>query len=76
MLIQEEGQFEYHTFLHHSQTHIKPHQLRSKFEYHTFLHHSQTGMRVNAYLVGFEYHTFLHHSQTLTYILSKLCFSD
>ena len=34
--------FEYHTFLHHSQTvHIAPPTL-IRFEYHTFLHHSQT----------------------------------
>ena len=35
-------QFEYHTFLHHSQT-IRHRGSGGKvFEYHTFLHHSQT----------------------------------
>ena len=34
--------FEYHTFLHHSQTEIFTRSARFLFEYHTFLHHSQT----------------------------------
>ena len=34
--------FEYHTFLHHSQTHPVQWQSVRVFEYHTFLHHSQT----------------------------------
>ena len=57
-------QFEYHTFLHHSQTSRRRSVLIGMFEYHTFLHHSQTiaeDLRKNE---GFEYHTFLHHSQT------------
>ncbi len=56
--------FEYHTFLHHSQT---EHLLRLKevmFEYHTFLHHSQTPFYIRNNRGRFEYHTFLHHSQT------------
>ena len=35
--------FEYHTFLHHSQTVRKSSFSQYSFEYHTFLHHSQTG---------------------------------
>ena len=35
-------QFEYHTFLHHSQTQQTHDAVTLKFEYHTFLHHSQT----------------------------------
>ena len=35
-------QFEYHTFLHHSQTIHGVCNPISWFEYHTFLHHSQT----------------------------------
>ena len=57
--------FEYHTFLHHSQTKIKTSVIRLLFEYHTFLHHSQTALLYIAYEVVFEYHTFLHHSQTI-----------
>ena len=34
--------FEYHTFLHHSQTSCLQNRNRPQFEYHTFLHHSQT----------------------------------
>ena len=43
-------QFEYHTFLHHSQT-ISPVKLSTKgFEYHTFLHHSQTSnLKMNCF---------------------------
>ena len=44
--------FEYHTFLHHSQTLILCIMDGYRFEYHTFLHHSQTHIRINAYLVG------------------------
>ena len=35
-------QFEYHTFLHHSQTGEEKYMKNLMFEYHTFLHHSQT----------------------------------
>ena len=35
-------EFEYHTFLHHSQTVNKSNYSDFEFEYHTFLHHSQT----------------------------------
>ena len=35
-------QFEYHTFLHHSQTLQITDEVVAVFEYHTFLHHSQT----------------------------------
>ena len=43
-------QFEYHTFLHHSQT-IIFYQISVKmFEYHTFLHHSQTSnLKMNCF---------------------------
>ena len=34
--------FEYHTFLHHSQTLYQILKVLASFEYHTFLHHSQT----------------------------------
>ena len=57
-------QFEYHTFLHHSQTIIKLLKPTYQFEYHTFLHHSQTKLVVYLQSYTFEYHTFLHHSQT------------
>ena len=57
-------QFEYHTFLHHSQTKCLSVPLWHMFEYHTFLHHSQTTLYSLSELSLFEYHTFLHHSQT------------
>ena len=40
--------FEYHTFLHHSQTVLCKYKLFLWFEYHTFLHHSQTDIPVQA----------------------------
>ena len=64
-------QFEYHTFLHHSQTSICDHDCVWTFEYHTFLHHSQTGVFRTGCCRAFEYHTFLHHSQTMTFIPGK-----
>ena len=57
-------QFEYHTFLHHSQTGFLMVSVLTTFEYHTFLHHSQTYDTISRNLRKFEYHTFLHHSQT------------
>ena len=43
-------QFEYHTFLHHSQTHLLVFFGRCQFEYHTFLHHSQTSnLKMNCF---------------------------
>ena len=43
-------QFEYHTFLHHSQTDADCDRLARKFEYHTFLHHSQTSnLKMNCF---------------------------
>ena len=43
-------QFEYHTFLHHSQTDMIPCNLVLEFEYHTFLHHSQTSnLKMNCF---------------------------
>ena len=57
-------QFEYHTFLHHSQTLQITDEVVAVFEYHTFLHHSQTILSQNGATNKFEYHTFLHHSQT------------
>ena len=43
-------QFEYHTFLHHSQTVIRQIIEHSQFEYHTFLHHSQTSnLKMNCF---------------------------
>ena len=56
--------FEYHTFLHHSQTGEALNLSPSPFEYHTFLHHSQTDCKYDGSKKSFEYHTFLHHSQT------------
>ena len=56
--------FEYHTFLHHSQTALKRFHRMRPFEYHTFLHHSQTHESYLSHRSKFEYHTFLHHSQT------------
>ena len=56
--------FEYHTFLHHSQTPVKSSKYFLQFEYHTFLHHSQTECQTRSSRKLFEYHTFLHHSQT------------
>ena len=56
--------FEYHTFLHHSQTDGTVTMNLPEFEYHTFLHHSQTTGTVREHIDQFEYHTFLHHSQT------------
>ena len=43
-------QFEYHTFLHHSQTVIRGNGTCKWFEYHTFLHHSQTSnLKMNCF---------------------------
>ena len=56
--------FEYHTFLHHSQTVKILLECKFRFEYHTFLHHSQTILPEYQSRFQFEYHTFLHHSQT------------
>ena len=42
MYIGNETPFEYHTFLHHSQTTKVRGVDFVGFEYHTFLHHSQT----------------------------------
>ena len=56
--------FEYHTFLHHSQTYGLNTTSSAVFEYHTFLHHSQTDIERRKAGTLFEYHTFLHHSQT------------
>ena len=49
--------FEYHTFLHHSQTDIREDYLDESFEYHTFLHHSQTPTLTHLQNAKFEYHT-------------------
>ena len=38
--------FQYHTFLHHSQTCINAVRYGEAFQYHTFLHHSQTTFRI------------------------------
>ena len=61
------GSFEYHTFLHHSQTQAALFRSLAMFEYHTFLHHSQTMRDLAIECLQFEYHTFLHHSQTWLY---------
>ena len=43
-------QFEYHTFLHHSQTEKVVGSIILLFEYHTFLHHSQTSnLKMNCF---------------------------
>ena len=61
-------QFEYHTFLHHSQTKSEQEEQVKVFEYHTFLHHSQT------------YSIFLHDTYCLNtihfYIILKLKFKN
>ena len=42
--------FEYHTFLHHSQTRVLNFKSMLQFEYHTFLHHSQTSnLKMNCF---------------------------
>ena len=56
--------FQYHTFLHHSQTVVEEDGKSKTFQYHTFLHHSQTGTNCVNSSSLFQYHTFLHHSQT------------
>ena len=56
--------FEYHTFLHHSQTRSCHLRAQIVFEYHTFLHHSQTSFTPSYDVFRFEYHTFYTHSQT------------
>ena len=53
--------FEYHTFLHHSQTQILTAPLINAFEYHTFLHHSQT----NGYKFALSHLFFSEDLQTL-----------
>ena len=50
--ISDDEQFEYHTFLHHSQTNHTPKRLLPLFEYHTFLHHSQTTQKRSVPMVG------------------------
>ena len=50
--------FEYHTFLHHSQTRNIIEKHLQQFEYHTFLHHSQTERDQSISILLFEYHTF------------------
>ena len=57
-------QFQYHTFLHHSQTTWELYVQKREFQYHTFLHHSQTCSGNKFWHILFQYHTFLHHSQT------------
>ena len=43
-------QFEYHTFLQHSQTTTRKIKADGTFEYHTFLHHSQTSnLKMNCF---------------------------
>ena len=42
MRLNRVDQFEYHTFLHHSQTPAGIYSQTHPFEYPTFLHHSQT----------------------------------
>ena len=67
--------FQYHTFLHHSQTDALARVGISKFQYHTFLHHSQTIRLNSAHFTQFQYHTFLHHSQTdIIQLLSSILF--
>ena len=65
-------QFEYHTFLHHSQTWVLKSGRLPLFEYHTFLHHSQTSGDGERISTVFEYHTFLHHSQTIQIVHTRL----
>ena len=55
--------FQYHTFLHHSQTPQAVQQAILLFQYHTFLHHSQT--------IGFRQITQLSFSTIRFYIILK-----
>ena len=64
--------FQYHTFLHHSQTDFQSWRVLLWFQYHTFLHHSQTHLIMLLWFMAFQYHTFLHHSQTLLSFVIKL----
>ena len=48
------GAFQYHTFLHHSQTFELTNELTKRFQYHTFLHHSQTEHVVDCIRTGFS----------------------
>ena len=41
-IYKRQHKFQYHTFLHHSQTTKRIRNMVSLFQYHTFLHHSQT----------------------------------
>ncbi len=63
--------FEYHTYLHHSQTILGKPSFLLRFEYHTYLHHSQTLIGALRDTRGFEYHTYLHHSQTIAVAISE-----
>ena len=46
--------FQYHTFLHHSQTLLPILHLCHLFQYHTFLHHSQTSFLLRTVLIRFS----------------------
>ena len=70
--VERQEPFEYHTFLHHSQTADPLFLVVGVFEYHTFLHHSQTADMYFGNSTPFEYHTFLHHSQTCFRIPSTM----
>ena len=59
--------FEFHTYLHHSQTACEFSYPVDLFEFHTYLHHSQTQGVPEAPVKKFEFHTYLHHSQTAIY---------
>ena len=39
--------FEFHTYLHHSQTIGTALEIKAMFEFHTYLHHSQTKWCLN-----------------------------
>ena len=49
-----EHRFQYHTFLHHSQTPVDTVTVESVFQYHTFSHHSQTCRNVLYRLKNFS----------------------
>ena len=69
--------FQYHTFLHHSQTCVLVDHLTPEFQYHTFLHHSQTGAScVNLFrLVSVPYVFTSFSNQTGYYLINQHGFS-
>ena len=57
-------QFEYHTFLHHSQTFADIERVMNRLSTIHFYIILKLPLWYNGRRYQFEYHTFLHHSQT------------